>query len=196
MGNTDAHTEQVEDVTTWTEADPATVLVCGSRNWNKPGLVNKRVGMLRRQHNGPITIVTAKSEGAEKSARAFAQETSLTVVDVNAPALGSLRLKANREQLQRMRNRAMVALKADFTLAFWDGESHGTKEIIDLSNAKGRKGEVIFPNSTAVPIADVDKGLGSYQAWKSDNDAGATGLNGIRGGSKGRRRGGATANRG
>lgn len=169
MDTNSTTTEQDKDVTSEINQDPATILVCGSRKWNKAAPINKRIGKLRRKHDGPIAIITAKSDGAEKIARDTALEMSLTVIDVHAPVLGSLTRKVNREQLQQARNRALVALKPTAVLAFWDGDSEGTRQIIDLANEKGRQGIVTFPDGSSVKLEQVDEGLRAYQGTPDDS---------------------------
>lgn len=110
------------------------VLVCGSRSWQ-----DYRAIFLAIQRIEPNVVIEGGARGADRHARNAAHALHLHVASV--PALwGIMGKRAGRE-----RNAAMLALKPDLVLAFWDGESRGTAHMIGLAEKAGVPVEVVRP---------------------------------------------------
>lgn len=109
------------------------VLVCGSRSWDRRGPVLERLKDL------PPTavIVEGGAAGADRHARGVAIALGLHVATVNA------RWDCFGRAAGPRRNAAMLALKPDRVLAFWDGGSPGTKHMIGLAEKAGVPVEVV-----------------------------------------------------
>jgi hypothetical protein len=85
------------------------------------------------------TIVSGGARGADYLAKKYAKEHQLKYIEI--PAQWD---KYGKSAGYR-RNAAIVNL-SDFVVAFWDGQSRGTKHTIDLSNKSGKPLEIIYIN--------------------------------------------------
>lgn len=114
------------------------VIVCGSRKWRDRDRISDRMFDLSlATENLQCTVVHGNAAGADRIA---AQE---------APKIGLLveSHPANWEKFGKaagpIRNQAMADMGADLCIAFWDGQSTGTKHMIDTAKAAGIPVEII-----------------------------------------------------
>lgn len=110
------------------------VLVCGSRHFNDGDIVARELSSI-----GDISeIIHGGAPGADTCAGTFARDNS---IPVNVyPALWQLYgVGAGPE-----RNRRMLAeSKPDLVVAFWDGQSRGTKHMIGIAEKAGVEVRII-----------------------------------------------------
>jgi hypothetical protein len=109
------------------------VIVAGSRNFNDYGLLKSKLDFyFQRYSPNQITIISGTAKGADQLGERYAREKGITVKKY--PANWSLGKIAGY-----LRNVEM-AKNATHCVCFWDGESRGTKMMIEI--AKERKLEL------------------------------------------------------
>lgn len=103
------------------------VIVCGSRGWTDYNAVYDRLRDLAAENEGDVTVVHGGALGADtyaaRAARALSLDQREYVADWNrhGKAAGPIR------------NRQMATDGADLVLAFWDGKSPGTLDMIRVA---------------------------------------------------------------
>lgn len=114
------------------------VVIAGSRGFSNYKLLkeqcNKYLREKRRTCN--IIIVSGHARGADTLGERYAQDEgfALEVYPAQWKKLG--------KQAGYRRNEQMAEV-ADALIAFWDGESKGTKHMIDIMNNKGLPTKVV-----------------------------------------------------
>jgi hypothetical protein len=103
------------------------VIVCGSRRWRDRAAIANRLFDLPTDS----TIVHGNAQGADRIAHQEAQKLGL-LVDVWPADWGSLGKRAGV-----IRNGLMAASGADLCIAFWDGRSNGTLDMMKKAEAAG-----------------------------------------------------------
>jgi len=78
----------------------------------------------------PIKIISGMAKGADTLAIRYADENELTKI------LFPANWKYHRRLAGFLRNEDMLRI-ATHLVAFWNGQSHGTKHMIDIARAKG-----------------------------------------------------------
>jgi len=106
------------------------VAIIGSR-----GLVTNDLG--KYLPNGVTEIVSGGAMGIDTCARAYASEKNIPLTEV----LPEYRRYGRGAPLKR---NVQIADYADAVLAFWDGESRGTKFVIDYCNRLSKPVTVIL----------------------------------------------------
>jgi hypothetical protein len=121
----------------------ARIIICGSRNWADRERIADRLYDLEGldQFTYPITIVHGNAKGADRIAHQEAQKLGLLVEPHPYQPFISPTVSAKRAPLER--NTHMAALGADLCIAFWDGRSTGTRDMLDKAEAAGIPVEVI-----------------------------------------------------
>lgn len=116
------------------------VAIVGSRDFPRLGLVDaavERLSELAHWVDGGITVVSGGARGVDARARVAASICHLPFEEM--PADWSLGRRAGY-----LRNEAMIS-SVDEVIAFWDGESRGTKHSIDLALKLKKSLKVSFP---------------------------------------------------
>lgn len=119
------------------------VIIAGSRGFSNYKLLkeqcNKYLREKRRTCN--IIIVSGHARGADTLGERYAQDEgfALEVYPAQWKKLG--------KQAGYRRNEQMAEV-ADALIAFWDGESKGTKHMIDIMNNKGLPTKVVNYDTT------------------------------------------------
>lgn len=114
------------------------VIIAGSRGFSNYKLLkeqcNKYLREKRRTCN--IIIVSGHARGADTLGEKYAQDEgfALEIYPAQWKKLG--------KQAGYRRNEQMAEV-ADALIAFWDGESKGTKHMIDIMNNKGLPTKVV-----------------------------------------------------
>lgn len=103
------------------------VIVAGSRDFTDYDLLKSKLDFLLKNRNN-IIIVSGTAKGADKLGEQYAKERGYKIAEY--PADWSLGKKAGY-----LRNKQM-AENADAAVIFWDGESPGSKHMIDLAKEK------------------------------------------------------------
>lgn len=109
------------------------VLVCGSRDWKNADVVWSRLRKLPQDS----TIIHGCARGADRIASAVARDFNFN--EWRFPARWAL----DGKRAGYLRNVAMLDEKPDLVIAFWDGQSPGTKHTIDEARRRGISVEVV-----------------------------------------------------
>jgi hypothetical protein len=114
------------------------VIIAGCRGFNDYGLLKERCNYYLKNYNN-VEIVSGCANGADKLGEKYAYDKTLPVK--RFPADWSLGKRAGP-----LRNDTM-ARYADALIAFWDGKSAGTANMIDQAYREGLKVKVVMYNS-------------------------------------------------
>lgn len=118
------------------------VIIAGGRDFNDYNLLKDKVNKILKEkrltHN--IVIVSGCARGADTLALRYASENVLNVEEYPAD------WEKYGKKAGYLRN-AQMAEVSDALIAFWDGESKGTKHMIDLATEKGLDIRVIKYNT-------------------------------------------------
>lgn len=110
------------------------VIIAGSRNFEDYALMSEKLNDLfvhSSEFNGSvIKIISGMAKGADTLAIRYADEHKMTKVLFPANWKSYLRIAGF------LRNRDMLNI-ATHLIAFWDGKSSGTKDMIDIAQEKG-----------------------------------------------------------
>lgn len=110
------------------------IIIAGSRTFRNRRLVDETM----EKYKAEVTaICCGGARGADALGREWALENGVEVLEF--PAQWDLYGKAAGP----LRNYEM-AQAADFLVAFWDGKSRGTKNMIESMRRLGKHGEVII----------------------------------------------------
>ena len=109
------------------------VLVCGSRTWRNPSVIDKRLRELPRA----TEILHGGARGADALAAGIALGLGFSVVEYPADWK-----RGRRAGLER--NLAMLDELPDLVLAFWDGRSTGTAHVVREAKRRGIATEVFL----------------------------------------------------
>ena len=117
------------------------VIVCGSRSWSDVAAIWDRLDALKR----PVIIVHGGCHGADMAARGWVQ----TLIYCGVRGVSEIAFLANWQSHGRkagpLRNQAMADAGADLCIAFWDGSSRGTRDMIRRAEAAGIPVEIVAP---------------------------------------------------
>jgi len=113
------------------ENDMPKVIIAGSRDFdNYKKLENRCLHILEKYSQKDVVVISGTAKGADKLGEQFAKKFGLELDkhpadwDNYGPSAGYVR---NEE----------MANIADILIAFWDGESRGTRHMIKLARNKG-----------------------------------------------------------
>lgn len=110
------------------------VIIAGGRDFDNYELMKKKLDELFFVSSEfdavPIKIISGMAEGADTLAIRYADEREMTKILFPANWKYHLRMAGF------LRNEDMLRI-ATHLVAFWDGQSHGTKHIIDIAHEKG-----------------------------------------------------------
>lgn len=114
------------------------VIVAGSRGFSNYRLLREKCNKFLREKRKEcnIIIVSGHARGADTLGEKYAQDEgfALEIYPAQWKKLG--------KQAGYRRNEQMAEV-ADALIAFWDGESKGTKHMIDIMNAKSLQVKVV-----------------------------------------------------
>lgn len=123
--------------TTHDTSDEYRLVVSGSRNFKDYNLVSKELDKHLKGRNQRVTIISGAANGVDSLGERYAKEKELNLERYPADwdQFGSAAgLKRNME----------MAEVADEVIAFWDGESAGTKNMIECAKLKNLPYKVVF----------------------------------------------------
>lgn len=109
------------------------VIVCGSRKWRDRDKIVARLADLP----GDTVVVHGNAAGADRIAHQEAQKLGLLVEPHPAD------WRQYGKAAGPMRNEDMAAVGADLCIAFWDGTSAGTADMIRRADRRGIPVEVV-----------------------------------------------------
>jgi hypothetical protein len=114
------------------------VIIAGSRGFSNYKLLREQCNKYLREKKktSNIIIVSGHARGADTLGEKYAQDEGfdLEIYPAQWKKLG--------KQAGYRRNEQMAEV-ADALIAFWDGESKGTKHMIDIMNAKSLQVKVV-----------------------------------------------------
>lgn len=117
---------------------PFRVIIAGTRSFNDYELLRNSCNNLlsEKQRTHTVVVISGTARGADQMGERYARERGFQL----------RRFPADWEQYGKsaghIRN-AKMADNADALIAFWDGESKGTKNMIDNARRKGLAVRVI-----------------------------------------------------
>ena len=107
------------------------IIIAGGRNFNDYNLLKEKVDNIisdkRKTHQ--IYIVSGKARGADSLGEKYANENGLNIMEFPADWDRHGRSAGYKRNVEMAEN-------ADALIAFWDGESRGTKHMIDIAKEK------------------------------------------------------------
>ena len=115
------------------------VIIAGSRSFNDYKLLIEEVQSILVNPDTFWEIVSGTSKGADKLGERFAKDFNFKLSKF--PAKWNIYGKAAGP----VRNEKM-AKYADILIAFWDGDSSGTKNMIELANKYNLEVHIIYYN--------------------------------------------------
>ena len=114
------------------------IIVAGGRDFNSYEMLEKELkSIIDTNKNENIEIVSGGARGADTLGIKFAKENNIPIKFF--PALWDQYGKS----AGMIRNKQMAEY-GDFLLAFWDGESHGTKNMIKTMKEMNKHGKVVI----------------------------------------------------
>ena len=112
------------------------VIIAGSRDFDDYSLIKTKMDSLLRNKDDDVCVVCGEARGADTLGRRYAEERGYQIMSF--PANWS----EHGKQAGYLRNIEM-AENADALVAFWNGESHGTKHMIDTAKRYGLQIRII-----------------------------------------------------
>lgn len=112
------------------------VIIAGSRDFDNYDLLKSKMDNLLRYKNDGICVVCGEARGADTLGRRYAEERGYTILSFPA------NWYEYGKKAGYLRNIEM-AENADALVAFWNGESRGTKHMIDTANKYGLQIRII-----------------------------------------------------
>lgn len=106
------------------------VIIAGGRDFNDYDLLCKTMDSILHDTNDEITILCGKARGADMLGEQYAQDHGYSVRYFPAD------WKRHGKGAGYFRNTEM-ARNADILVAFWDGQSRGTKHMIETAKSMG-----------------------------------------------------------
>ena len=112
------------------------VIIAGSRGFSDYDLLCEKCDKLFSRRK-PTSILCGEANGADSLGKRYAKEHGIPVESYPA------RWDQYGKSAGMMRNKQMLA-DADALVAFWDGESHGTKNMLEIAENKGIPVRIIW----------------------------------------------------
>lgn len=117
------------------------VIIAGGRDFQDYELLKEKCDNILKERSGTqkIIVVSGAARGADKMGERYANEKGYTIEQYPAD------WKHLGNAAGPIRN-AQMANSADALIAFWDGQSRGTKNMINVARTKGLLVRVINYN--------------------------------------------------
>lgn len=114
------------------------VIIAGGRDFDNYTLLKERCDyyLQNKLREGRVVIISGHASGADSLGERYTQERGLSLDAHPAD------WKAHGKAARSIRNKEMAEV-ADALIAFWDGVSRGTKNMIDTAKSKGLKVAVV-----------------------------------------------------
>lgn len=154
------------------------IIIAGSRSFNDYELLKNKLDYYLQNNNiEDVLIIEGEAKGADKLGKRYAIEKGIEYkgypADWNKYGKGA-GFKRNREMAQN----------ANFCIIFWDGESKGTKNMIDLCQEYNLDTRIVYFNVKYPLIITIKHRDGIYkweikfknQLYKSENLSHVTSL--------------------
>lgn len=114
------------------------VIIAGGREFQDYALLKEKCEyyLQNKLQTDTVIIVSGHATGADSLGERYASEKGLSV------ELHPADWQRHGRAAGPIRNEEMASV-ADALIAFWDGQSRGTKNMIDTANAKGLKVAIV-----------------------------------------------------
>ncbi len=114
------------------------LMVCGGRDFNNKELLFKTLDELIKENNWTdIVILEGEAKGADTLVKDYVAKRNLLFKPYPAD------WKSWGKAAGPIRNKAMVT-DCDYCVAFWDGQSRGTKSSIEFCKQIGKPCKVVY----------------------------------------------------
>lgn len=131
------------------------ILVCGSRNWTDAALIETALqdvvddnGIGFDDNMQSLVVIHGAARGADLIAASFAKAWEAQGRPISTLAFPA-DWRTHGKAAGMIRNRQMLTEgKPDLVLAFWDGHSKGTANMIELAKKAGVKVKVLYDKQT------------------------------------------------
>ena len=135
------------------------IIVAGGRSFQDyEGMKTTLNGLIDRKDENDITIVCGMAKGADLLGKKYAEENGMSVAEFPAD------WNKHGKSAGYIRNKEMLDFAKEVNgmlVAFWDGYSKGTKQMIDLASKEGLSHKVImYENEDEGPITSFS---GKYE---------------------------------
>jgi hypothetical protein len=129
------------------------LIIAGGRDFKDRELMLKSIRQFTSQH-GPIQeVVSGEADGADVMGAKIARAHSIKVEpfvpdwkDMSEPCVVKRNQYGEYNALAGMKRNKKMGNYADALLAFWDGKSTGTKDMIDYMRKLGKPVHVVMYN--------------------------------------------------
>lgn len=105
------------------------VIIAGTRTFDDYGLLRSKCDFFF-QRKKPTAIICGEARGADTLGKRYAQEMGIPVISIPAD------WDRHGRKAGYLRNVEMARC-ADALVAFWDGKSSGTKNMLEIAAEKG-----------------------------------------------------------
>ena len=102
------------------------ILVCGGRDFQDNGTLNKYLDFLKPSH-----VISGGANGADTLSELYCNSRKIKCVVVPA------QWDKHGKSAGFIRNQEMIDMKPDLVVAFWDGYSTGTKDTLSRAKRRG-----------------------------------------------------------
>lgn len=138
------------------------VIIAGTRDFSDYQLLHDKCDAIlsAKRKDSNIIIVSGTARGADRLGERYARERGYEIRQFPADWLN------DEKKAGPVRN-AKMADNADALIAFWDGQSRGTKNMIETARRKGLAVRTIDTNRSRAATATVDPKIGKLRAETS-----------------------------
>ena len=112
------------------------IIIAGGRDFSNYQLLREKCNWYFSRKK-PTAILCGKAKGADSLGEQYAKETHIPIRYFPAD------WKTYGKRAGMVRNRQMLK-EADGLIAFWDGNSHGTKNMIQIAREQGIPVRVVY----------------------------------------------------
>lgn len=120
------------------------LIVCGSRDFDDAKLLAHVLDNIWQNANFPaLTVVHGGARGADSLAGEWARSSLTTHVGKVAEEVHMAEWDKRGNAAGPFRNRAMAASGADLCLAFWDGKSRGTADMLGAATQYNIRSQIV-----------------------------------------------------
>lgn len=111
--------------------------IVGGRKYSDQEQFDKTMAEFTAEHGAPEAIVSGGANGADKMAREYANKHGIRLIE-HIPEWEKFGRSAGFK-----RNKLIID-DCDRVIAFWDGESKGTKSSIDLAKKSNKIAKIVL----------------------------------------------------
>ena len=138
------------------------VIIAGTRDFSDYQLLRDKCDAIlsSKRQDSNIIIISGTARGADRLGERYARERGFQLRQFPADWMN------DEKKAGPIRN-AKMADNADALIAFWDGQSRGTKNMIEIAKRKGLVLRTIDTNRSRIATATVDPKIAKLRAETS-----------------------------